>query len=527
MLLPFLSAFLLAASIAAQSPSPIALDNTAVINTTNGPIVGFIDPATGVNVFKNIPYGADTSTTRFKNPKSPTSWTEPKKCVEYGNIAPQPWGSNPTGRTQSEDCLNLNVWTRGPPPLYEDERRPVVVYFHGGGYESGTVNDELYDGTILAAKRNAVVVTVNHRINGFGYMYLGGVSEEYKVGNPGQADLILALKWVQDNIEKFGGEKDLVMVFGQSGGGAKCATLMAQPEAKGLFQRVWTMSGQQITGRTKAHAEQTAQEVLAKAGGNVTATQVSTLLKLSTNDLRKAMSGGSGQKWTPVVDGFSLPINPYYPTANEQSKEIPMVIGNTYDETRNLIGSGKPALFNLTWEEVPSALEKNVKFFIGNMTGAEIVAGYRKQYPDYSPSDIFFAASTAARSWKSMLIESEVRAKQTGNQTWVYYLRYKSPYEGGKWGAAHGFDIPLVFSNPDKMKETRGDTLAQQLGDVMSRLITQFAVAGEPGLLPAWKPYRLEERKSLLVGRDLEIVNDDRGWERKFFEKTEYVQPGT
>jgi para-nitrobenzyl esterase len=502
---------------------------TVAVQTTNGPITGYVDPTTSVQIFKNVPFGADTATTRFKAPKPPPPWVEPKACIEYGNVAPQPWNQKIAGRVQSEDCLNLNLWT----PALDGKKRPVLVWFHGGGYEHMTSNDPTYEGTKLASKRDVVVVTVNHRLNGFGYMYLGGVSDEFKVGNPGQADLILALQWIQDNIEKFGGNKDSVLIFGQSGGGAKCATLMAQPDAKGLFHRVWTMSGQQITGRTRFHAEQTAREVLANAGGANPVEQLSNLLKMPMEDIRKAMGGG-GQKWTPLVDGISLPRDPFYPTANEQSKDIPMVIGNTYDETRSLIGSNKRNYFNLTWDAVPQTLETTVKSFIGNMSGDYIVTEYRKQYPQYSPSDVFFAASTAARSWKSMVVESDIRAKQPNSPLWVYYLRWKSPFEGGKWGAAHAFDIPLVFANSDAMKQTKGSQTADLLGEEVSKLITNFARTGEPGLglekepgIPAWPRYTIEGRKSMIFDEILEIHDDDRGWERKFFEGVEYIQPGT
>src|ERR1700744_492631 len=222
----------------------LAATESTLVNTTNGPITGFLDGT--VKVYKNIPYGRDTTTTRFQPPKTPTPWTAPLNCSTYGNIAPQPLNQKVAGRVQSEDCLNLNVWT----PALDSARRPVLVWFHGGGYEHMTSNDDMYDGARLARKRDVVVVTVNHRLNGFGYMYLGGASADFAAGNVGQLDLVLALQWVQDNIERFGGGGRSVTIFGQSGGGAKCATLMAMPAAKGLFHRVWTMSGQQITGRT-------------------------------------------------------------------------------------------------------------------------------------------------------------------------------------------------------------------------------------------------------------------------------------
>jgi para-nitrobenzyl esterase len=348
-------------------------------------------------------------------------------------------------------------------------------------------------------------------------------------------DLVLALEWVRDNIGQFGGNKNSVTIFGQSGGGAKCATLMAMPAAKGLFHRVWTMSGQQITGRTLAHAEQTAKEVLAKVPsvGDMPS-NVSQLLTMPMDDVRKAIGGG-GQRWTPLVDGFTLPRDPFYPTANDQSKDIPMVMGNTYSETRNLIGSGKLSLFSLKWEDVPKALDKNVRVFIGNMSADEIVAEYRKQYPEYSPSDVFFAASTAARSWKSMLVEADIRAAQPNSPLWVYYLRWKSPFDGGRWGAAHAFDIPLVFANSDALKQTKGVKSAEDLAESVSKMLTQFARTGDPNLrplngthsIPDWPRYNLQERRSMVLDLPLEVHSDDRGWERKFFENAPYIQPGT
>jgi para-nitrobenzyl esterase len=145
-------------------------------------------------------------------------------------------GAPPDQGVQSEDCLNLNLWTRG---LRDGGKRPVLVYFHGGAYNNGTVNNDLYDGKRLCQRGDVVVVTVNHRLNAFGYLYLGDLAPEYaESGNAGQLDLILALKWVRDNIAEFGGDPTRLLIFGQSGGGAKCATLMAMPLAKGLRLRL-------------------------------------------------------------------------------------------------------------------------------------------------------------------------------------------------------------------------------------------------------------------------------------------------
>jgi para-nitrobenzyl esterase len=421
--------------LAALTQATMAIVATDIVQTTNGPVIGFASGGnSSVQVFKNIPYGADTSKTRFTPPSPPIKWTQPKNCTAFGPAAPQPAGREIPGLTQSEDCLNLNIWT----PALDNKTRPVLVWFHGGGYDSMTSNSATYDGTKLAAKRDVVLVTVNHRLGGFGYMYLGLLNPYYRRGNPGQLDLILALEWVRDNIEMFGGDKNSVTIFGQSGGGAKCATLMAMPEAKGLFHRVWTMSGQQITGRTMRHANETTLQVLGKMeGGGSPREKLSKLFTMPIDELRKIMAG-QGNGWTPVVDGVTLPVDPFFPTANEQSRKIPMVIGNTYDETRSLLGGPSSKYFQLKWEEVPDELEKTVRQFLGNMSTSDVVSAYRKEYPAYSPSDVFFSATTAARSWKSMLVEAESRAKQIASPLWVYYYRWKSPLEGGKMGAAHG-----------------------------------------------------------------------------------------
>ena len=247
-------------------PDPLA-------TTTAGKISGVVQD--GINVFKGVPYGGDTAKTRFQAPVAPEKWTGVKDCSAFTTMAPQlvaaragrgprpvavaerakrrcatsssgvPGAPRDQG-VQSEDCLHLNVFTPG---LRDKKKRPVLLYIHGGAYNNGTVNSDLYDGRRLCQRGDVVVVTVNHRLNAFGYLYLGDLAPEYKEsGNAGQLDLVLALKWVKENAAEFGGDPTRVLIFGQSGGGAKCAALMATPVAHGLFHRVMTMSGQQMKG---------------------------------------------------------------------------------------------------------------------------------------------------------------------------------------------------------------------------------------------------------------------------------------
>jgi para-nitrobenzyl esterase len=218
-----------------------------VARTRHGPVRGALDD--GVAVFRGVRYGATTAGRRFQPPATPAAWSEIADAFDYGPASPQ--RDRKVGAT-SEDCLFLNVWTPG---LRDGRRRPVMVYIHGGAYANGSGSDPLYDGVRLCRRGDVVVVTINHRLNAFGYAYLARlVPALADSGNAGQLDLVLALRWVADNIAEFGGDPANVTLFGQSGGGAKIATLMAMPAAKGLFHRAATMSGQQVTASGPGNA---------------------------------------------------------------------------------------------------------------------------------------------------------------------------------------------------------------------------------------------------------------------------------
>jgi len=507
-------------SLAWSAPSSRA----TTARTKAGKVRGLLSE--GIHCFRGVRYGEDTAARRFMPPLPPASWQQTRDATQYGAASPQ------TGKeeeTTDEDCLFLNVWTPG---LHDDARRPVMFYIHGGAYSHGSGSSPLYDGTRLCRRGDVVVVTVNHRLGAFGYLYLARLGDPSLAdsGNAGMLDLVLALKWVRDNIAAFGGDPERVMLFGQSGGGAKIATLLAMPAARGLFHRAATMSGQQVTASGPLNATTRTRTFLEAL--RLPPERLDDIRTLPREKLLEAMAAtdpiiGKGSLYFgPVLDERTLQRHPFYPDAPAISADIPMIIGNTHDETRGLIGSSDPSAFSLQWEQLPQKLAVNMRV---DITPEIVVSAYRQMYPHYSPSDVFFAATTAARSWRGAIIEAEARAAQ-GAPAYAYELDWKSPVDGGKWGAFHTLDIPLAFDNiGQKDSQTGTSADAQRLADQMSEAFIAFARTGNPNTraIPHWDPYQLPRRQTMVFDVESRLVDDPRGRERELFAKVPWIQQGT
>ncbi|MEZ6023620.1 MAG: carboxylesterase/lipase family protein [Hyphomonadaceae bacterium] len=503
-------AFLAATLASGALTAPAAAAAGPVVRTAHGRVRGA--EAGGVLTFKGVRYGAQPQ--RFSAPRPPRPWREVRDALAFGPACPQRGLAN---EAQSEDCLFLNVWTPGL-----SGRRPVMVYIHGGAYSSGSGSSPITDGARLAAYGDVVVVTLNHRLNAFGYAYLAqhGFRDS---GNAGQLDLVLALEWVRDNIARFGGDAANVTVFGQSGGGAKIATLMAMPAAAGLFHRAATMSGQQVTASGPLNARRRTDAYLAALG--LGADNAGAFATMPIAQLVQAQSptdpvlGYGSIYFGPVLDERHLMRHPFYPDAAPQSLHIPMMIGNTHDETRGFTGSDR-SLFALTWDEVPARLAAAMRV---DILPEPVIARYRQLYPHYAPSDVYFAASTAARSWRGALIELEERAR-AGAPAFAYQLDWRAPAEGGIFGAPHTLDIPLVFGNLEASEWIGARTPdAEAMSRTMMDAFLRFARTGDPG----WAPYTLDTRATMRFDNTSRVENDPRGAEREMFAKVPYVQPGT
>lgn len=310
-----------------------------VVQTTHGQVMG--ETWDGIAVFRGIPYGASTGGAgRFEAPKPAADWTGVRDCCsKNGDICPQ-FGqgsvSNPDVpywnafhpekfRTEtedrSEDCLRLNVLTPG----IGDKKRPVLVYFHGGGFTTGT-------GTLVLGadewirEQDFVLVGVNHRLNIFGYLYLGGLDEKYRSsGMAGMLDLVLSLQWVRDNIAAFGGDPDCVTIMGESGGGMKVSTLMDMEEARGLFCRAIVISGSRPVGA-----------VLPEEAEKATETVMERLKVHSAEELKAVpqdalLQASEGLFFEPVADDVHLAVN-----REKQFRapliDVPLLVGSSEDE---------------------------------------------------------------------------------------------------------------------------------------------------------------------------------------------------
>jgi para-nitrobenzyl esterase len=487
-------AFLGAAAGLASAPV-WATPRVPVVETAAGRFRGTSQDS--VRRFLGIRYG---HAVRFQAPTPARAARGTIDALAYGPSSPQ---TGLADLAKSEDCLFLNIWT---PAADRRARLPVLVYFHGGAYSTGTANSAVLDGRHLAA-RGAVVVTVQHRLNAFGYLYLARLDPRFAdSGNAGQLDLILALQWVRDNIAAFGGDPAAVTLFGQSGGGAKIATLMGMPAAAGLFHRAWTMSGQQVTVSGPQNATRRTRAYLDRLGNPT----IDALLAMPAERLVEGLAAtdpilGGSLYFGPVLDMKWLTRHPFWPNANPQSNAIPLVLGNTRDETRAFYPPGHRLLAGLDWTNIAERIGPELRI---DAHPDWVVAEYRRLFPDHTPEQIFFAATTAGRSWRAQLIEAEERAR-AGVPAFVYQLDFPRP-------APHAADIPLAFG-------TAVDPAARPVSAAMMTAFLRFARSGDPG----WPTYTLPERRTMIFDSPPRLEDDPRRRERELFARIPYVQPGT
>lgn len=486
----------------------------------------------GVNLFKGIPYGGRISgDRRFRRPAKLDPWTGVRDALEFG--APAMQGPRRNEPAPSEDCLFLNVWT----PANDTKKRPVMFYSHGGGFVGGSGASGSQDGSNLARNFDVVVVQTNHRLGLLGFLYLDEIAgADYAgSGNMGMLDIVDGLKWVHDNIAQFGGDPANVMIFGESGGGAKTSCLYAMPAAAPYFNKASIESGPGVRMASKETAAETTAMLLREL--NINPKDWRKLLDIPAADLlamqaklpsappfqqknnKKSLMERRAGGFAPVVDGVALLHNPFDPTAPAISRNKPLLVGWNEDEQTFFAWERKDTEFaKLTFESLPKRLEAQ----FGEDT-PNIIDTYRKANPNATAPDIFIAVSSIAMMGLGSVDIAEKKTKQGGAPVYLYNFGYKSekkiPGTDYAMGTPHAMDISFKFNNEIPPRDGSAPKESFFGGNRPERftashhfaeLWTTFARTGKPAAkdVPAWPAFNLKTRPTMRIDTTCEIIDN-------------------
>ncbi len=488
--------------------SEIKLDK--VIKTKYGKIQGYSD--NGIEIYKGIPYAEPPiGDLRFRPPVAKKAWDGILDATKFGPCSYQGYnelqelvGGKP--EPEDEDCLNLNIWT----PATDDKKRPILFWIHGGAFISGSNMEPMYDGSSLARRGDVVVVSINYRLGAFGYLYIPGVTS-----NVGQLDQILALEWVRDNIEFFGGDASNVTIFGGSAGGYAVVALSAMPAAKGLFQRIIAQSSPYIDPQTTEKSTKGLMRLLNLKKGDIDGLRkVPAEAIIKAQDEYQAKNPTEFMVFRPMIDGETLPIHPLKAFQNGDCKDIDFMIGTNLDETKILTETNPDVnkMVEVAGENIlPGYLALTG---IDNTKSKEIIDIYKKEREgklSNEPKELFNTIMTECMIRIPTIRLLEKQSKHQSN-SFNYILTWPSPMFEGAIGACHGLEIPFIFGTFDvpPMDDFTGKgPEVEAFSEKMMDAWIAFARTGNPNHegIPEWAPYNVNTRTTMFFGKEVKTVD--------------------
>lgn len=495
-----------------------------IVKTSTGPVRGIVE--SGTYAFKGLRYAAPPiGENRFKPPRPPVPCNAVYEADKLGAAAIQPLAGQPDmppDEQHSEDCLFLNVWT----PALRGAKRPVMVWLHGGGFTSGSGGRPTYSGRFFA-QDDIVCVTVNHRLNVFGFLQLPPEWDEayHASGLAGMLDIVAALRWVKKNIAQFGGDPNNVTIFGESGGGAKVSTILGMPSAKGLFHKAIIQSGAGLEALPRADAEALGTAMLdvldivagdrAKLASLDTATifdaQQKAIAKLAGQEQQASFIKSMKflkQGFVPCLDSVELPQHPFSPTASPLSQDIPLLIGTNKDESTLFLANSKGFA-----SQTDADFEREARDTYPAIAD-KVMAELRKAHPDYSPAYLIAALSTARLFWHDSVTLAERKLDLKAAPVYMYKMTWETPIRGGLLKSVHALDLSLVFGTYDDIRSFVGPGPEPAiLSKQMHPAWIAFARSGNPNTtaLPQWPAYDRAHRATMIFDLQSRVIDDPDG----------------
>jgi para-nitrobenzyl esterase len=469
--------------------------------TANGRVSGFSKD--GIFRFNGIPYAKPpVGTLRWRMPEPPESWAGVRDCSRFGSIAPQIHGAaegllGGTAGQKSEDCLYLNIWT----PACDSQKRPVMVWIHGGAFVTGAGTVGTYNGKHLALKGDLVVVTINYRLGALGFLNLADATNGILPGTgaEGIADQIEALRWVKTNIASFGGDPKNVTVFGESAGGMSVGALLASPWATSLFHKAIPQSGAADIGKTRENSAKIAHFFLGKLGvgasdaGKLMDAPWETILDAQKEVLAEPRATGS-LPFQPTIDGTILPKRAIASVREGSANGIPVMTGTTRDEWK---------LFTAAQAKLRLMDAAKLRHYTVGLVGEERADDVLAAYPEGSPFERWNAVMTDHSFAIPAVRLAEAQAPYA--PTWLYRFDWRSNFLGGVLGSCHALELGFVFGTYNEKLAAAffgSGTKADALSNAMVEAWTNFARSGAPASAAQWPQYNQDSRDVMLFGAE-------------------------